>query len=110
MAPARTGERGKLPPVVVHEDSGGGGIMRLGSRKLQTDSQLQSSGGSRLCGGSGKIHDAAICAGGSTRRTEWRCRSSRHVSRRPGRIYRSEEHTSELQSRSDLVCRLLLEK
>src|SRR2546421_8412209 len=26
------------------------------------------------------------------------------------RIYRSEEHTSELQSRSDLVCRLLLEK
>src|SRR5699024_12612265 len=27
-----------------------------------------------------------------------------------GRIYRSEEHTSELQSRFDLVCRLLLEK
>src|SRR2546421_7289686 len=27
-----------------------------------------------------------------------------------GRISRSEEHTSELQSRSDLVCRLLLEK
>src|SRR2546421_5223426 len=25
-------------------------------------------------------------------------------------IFRSEEHTSELQSRSDLVCRLLLEK
>src|SRR5206468_12783059 len=32
--------------------------------------------------------------------------------RRPNRplIIRSEEHTSELQSRSDLVCRLLLEK
>src|SRR2546428_7244923 len=34
---------------------------------------------------------------------------------RPGpwslaRVYRSEEHTSELQSRSDLVCRLLLEQ
>src|SRR5438034_4796243 len=28
---------------------------------------------------------------------------------RPGRV-RSEEHTSELQSHSDLVCRLLLEK
>src|SRR2546428_6697633 len=28
----------------------------------------------------------------------------------PVRNYRSEEHTSELQSRSDLVCRLLLEK
>src|SRR5438067_9350129 len=27
-----------------------------------------------------------------------------------GFVYRSEEHTSELQSRFDLVCRLLLEK
>src|SRR5438034_8269877 len=32
----------------------------------------------------------------------------RHAPQRPGR--RSEEHTSELQSHSDLVCRLLLEK
>src|SRR3712207_6877166 len=30
--------------------------------------------------------------------------------RRPGRLRRSEEHTSELQSRQYLVCRLLLEK
>src|SRR3712207_7649726 len=30
--------------------------------------------------------------------------------RRPGRDRRSEEHTSELQSRQYLVCRLLLEK
>src|SRR5450432_4608178 len=29
---------------------------------------------------------------------------------RPSKARRSEEHTSELQSRSDLVCRLLLEK
>src|SRR5438034_4944774 len=29
---------------------------------------------------------------------------------RDARGYRSEEHTSELQSHSDLVCRLLLEK
>src|SRR5436190_24189445 len=28
----------------------------------------------------------------------------------PGQLQRSEEHTSELQSHSDLVCRLLLEK
>src|SRR5206468_6985681 len=35
------------------------------------------------------------------------CRSSRPPRTRAGR---SEEHTSELQSRSDLVCRLLLEK
>src|SRR5207247_4868884 len=35
-----------------------------------------------------------------------------HVPRQPGpaRPGRSEEHTSELQSRVDLVCRLLLEK
>src|SRR5438270_5372423 len=33
---------------------------------------------------------------GARRRTSWRCRS--------------EEHTSELQSQSNLVCRLLLEK
>src|SRR5438034_3151223 len=30
--------------------------------------------------------------------------------RLPGHCRRSEEHTSELQSHSDLVCRLLLEK
>src|SRR5206468_6583123 len=37
-------------------------------------------------------------AAGMTRRQVWRS------------VVRSEEHTSELQSRSDLVCRLLLEK
>src|SRR5206468_6755932 len=34
----------------------------------------------------------------------------RAVRRTLGIAHRSEEHTSELQSRSDLVCRLLLEK
>src|SRR5206468_6156280 len=33
-----------------------------------------------------------------------------HLAQRPEKGARSEEHTSELQSRSDLVCRLLLEK
>src|SRR2546421_9240599 len=33
-----------------------------------------------------------------------------HLSGRRAPVRRSEEHTSELQSRSDLVCRLLLEK
>src|SRR5258707_13783749 len=33
-----------------------------------------------------------------------------HPGRPDGREYRSEEHTSELQSRQYLVCRLLLEK
>src|SRR5206468_10057092 len=37
--------------------------------------------------------------------------TERYATRRPTwRALRSEEHTSELQSRSDLVCRLLLEK
>src|SRR5438874_8101314 len=35
---------------------------------------------------------------------------ARHDVDQQGRITRSEEHTSELQSRRDLVCRLLLEK
>src|SRR2546428_9105128 len=34
---------------------------------------------------------------------------AQHPAQRRG-VRRSEEHTSELQSRSDLVCRLLLEK
>src|SRR6266496_3799121 len=41
----------------------------------------------------------------ATARTVGRCRSD-HLPR----FSRSEEHTSELQSRRDLVCRLLLEK
>src|SRR5207249_10527082 len=37
-------------------------------------------------------------------------RGVRSAAHRPPRADRSEEHTSELQSRFDLVCRLLLEK
>src|SRR2546422_2558790 len=40
-------------------------------------------------------------------------REHREIRHRPGRqgsVHRSEEHTSELQSRLHLVCRLLLEK
>src|SRR5438034_6667546 len=43
------------------------------------------------------------------RACRWQRKSSRR-SARQSRIQRSEEHTSELQSHSDLVCRLLLEK
>src|SRR5699024_12549161 len=38
------------------------------------------------------------------------CSVASKTSSRPGITTRSEEHTSELQSRFDLVCRLLLEK
>src|SRR5216683_571586 len=53
------------------------------------------------------LHDAlpiGAAAGADCRAA--RLQSSRTSYRKP----RSEEHTSELQSRSDLVCRLLLEK
>src|SRR2546430_4005682 len=39
-----------------------------------------------------------------------RCESCHRASARSGSGSRSEEHTSELQSQSNLVCRLLLEK
>src|SRR5205085_5362942 len=39
-----------------------------------------------------------------------RCRRPRRAARASASASRSEEHTSELQSQSNLVCRLLLEK
>src|SRR5438105_10046644 len=51
------------------------------------------------------------------KKTEWKagtlsgcCCRSGHFARTGHGLPRSEEHTSELQSRVDLVCRLLLEK
>src|SRR5208283_6185202 len=52
------------------------------------------------------LHDALpICAA----RLSW-CSSAIPTARMSVRPLRSEEHTSELQSHHDLVCRLLLEK
>src|SRR2546430_17595038 len=68
------------------------------------------------------LHDALpifasfswICAGDFSRcGVDCHCRRTRlaHAdSLRGGDVVRSEEHTSELQSQSNLVCRLLLEK
>src|SRR5260221_11541543 len=57
------------------------------------------------------LHDALpICPACSVVLVE---RASRPLRRNCGatpKAFRSEEHTSELQSHSDLVCRLLLEK
>src|SRR5206468_9482638 len=52
------------------------------------------------------------CSGGGRRSRSKRVCAARSSSSAPVRAAddRSEEHTSELQSRSDLVCRLLLEK
>src|SRR5437870_13061774 len=58
------------------------------------------------------LHDALPILGPRARRPRRRARGARQrARRRPLRDRsRSEEHTSELQSRGHLVCRLLLEK
>src|SRR2546422_1882381 len=55
------------------------------------------------------LHDALpICGGGHIHATHQRLRAM--VAGADANTFRSEEHTSELQSRLHLVCRLLLEK
>src|SRR2546428_5621323 len=64
------------------------------------------------------VHVTAKCTNASALETEGECFRNKgevacdYTSRgsSPMCTSRSEEHTSELQSRSDLVCRLLLEK
>src|SRR5476651_575028 len=57
------------------------------------------------------LHDALpILGSGSRRSTSWFRSSARPVFSTTAMWSRSEEHTSELQSRQYLVCRLLLEK
>src|SRR5205085_3187283 len=59
----------------------------------------------RRCGG-----QDAVLAVGRVRRMGGRCPRGECASVRGRGAIRSEEHTSELQSQSNLVCRLLLEK
>src|SRR2546428_4293847 len=66
----------------------------------------RSKGGRHPCSPTG-----VLAKGGKTRKKRKPSNKAIIRRRRPGPHYqRSEEHTSELQSRSDLVCRLLLEK
>src|SRR2546430_8952206 len=51
-----------------------------------------------------------LCPGGQRLPVCGRGTGRRHRILRSDRLLRSEEHTSELQSQSNLVCRLLLEK
>src|SRR5690606_41047473 len=72
----------------------------------------------RLAGGSGGGRPAESRGGGGLGRDEPPARHRLGPGREPQRLpglpldgpLRSEEHTSELQSRENLVCRLLLEK
>src|SRR5258706_7513144 len=56
----------------------------------------------------GEVHGRRDGVGnrGGQHPREFRC----HAGEFPARVLRSEEHTSELQSLTNLVCRLLLEK
>src|SRR6266478_9783659 len=56
------------------------------------------------------LHDALPISSGLARSRSCRGRPSRRSAATGHRRTRSEEHTSELQSQSKLVCRLLLEK
>src|SRR5438034_7636287 len=56
------------------------------------------------------LHDALPISSGAPPASASASRLSRWRRVRPDVRIRSEEHTSELQSHSDLVCRLLLEK
>src|SRR5258706_12733075 len=56
------------------------------------------------------LHDALPICPSRTRRPRWSFRSRREGACPRAVGARSEEHTSELQSLTNLVCRLLLEK
>src|SRR5206468_5149745 len=106
--------------------SNGSGTARIGTRKLTATALVKTTNGAAR-----KSHDALSetttslakslrssrygCQHGAPRRFWSRAFSQRMRPTTPGAssrasAVRSEEHTSELQSRSDLVCRLLLEK
>src|SRR5260370_13862868 len=53
---------------------------------------------------------ACCCVFNKFQRTAWRFNKVRFTQRTLLNLQRSEEHTSELQSHLNLVCRLLLEK
>src|SRR5688572_32316272 len=73
---------------------------------------LQISNTLRIHSSSGAVHTGGRLENTSTSASPIRLlmRASSRSWSMPGTVRRSEEHTSELQSQSNLVCRLLLEK
>src|SRR5438067_3931249 len=69
---------------------------------------LFSDGIQRNCSGFEKVTPVGVCATKAC--GIWSPMATPTVGSAPEQQLRSEEHTSELQSRFDLVCRLLLEK
>src|SRR5688572_28724576 len=76
----------RLRHVVRHDDNGVG-------RRKTGDEPFNRRGAARVESGAGLVHQNDL-----------------RLERQQPRDTRSEEHTSELQSQSNLVCRLLLEK
>src|SRR5438034_5801071 len=72
------------------------------SRSWGTIADLPARNGAARCGASRRMWGVATADFNEAAITPAACSRSRGI--------RSEEHTSELQSHSDLVCRLLLEK
>src|SRR3989442_5638191 len=79
-------------------------VIQIFTRRGQGEPQLTASAG----GGSHNTENASAGFSGSTSGLSYSASSSYLGS--DGYVSRSEEHTSELQSRPHLVCRLLLEK
>src|SRR2546428_6239272 len=66
---------------------------------------------SLISGAGDRVRESCAYCEEDEKQSADRCaRGGRRTVSRPPHSKRSEEHTSELQSRSDLVCRLLLEK
>src|SRR5438034_4644912 len=78
----------------------------LSTRSCRTNSTWRSATSNALYA-LGETRFGSSCRSGSIRTT---CLNASTALRIESRAPRSEEHTSELQSHSDLVCRLLLEK
>src|SRR3712207_7585590 len=72
-------------------------------------SRVEHRGPARRCAARPKLDQQGVRAEREGRAGE-RARGHTEPARHPHGIGRSEEHTSELQSRQYLVCRLLLEK
>src|SRR5699024_12698727 len=85
------------------------GPLRLHSFPTRRSSDLRENSGGLYRKERRRLENEYLFNAGQ-RRTRWRCLCDcRGILSILGEFPRSEEHTSELQSRFDLVCRLLLE-
>src|SRR2546430_9838387 len=82
----------------------------IGSSTTCTSTTSPSAGAITYCSPRGPVRDGSRKKTSSHTASRNRTTSGTHTQGDPRATQRSEEHTSELQSQSNLVCRLLLEK